>query len=107
MRVSDIEDLGLPDEVVAAATVDSNGEVRWPVDQAPAAISALADAGQVILGLDVRAYEEDGRFIEVAWSSFEPDGYDDIEHGRDAALVALQRPDPPGESILVTWRSNR
>lgn len=48
----------------------TNGEVSWPIGEAELAINALADAGVVILGLDVRHVDKDGRTQEVAWSSF-------------------------------------
>jgi hypothetical protein len=105
--VTRIEDLGLPAGVITAAIVERNGEVIWPLDHAAAAIDALADAEQVVLGLDVRDYDQSGRFVEVAWSVFEPDGDDDVERGRSQALAALQRPDLPGSSILITWRAER
>jgi len=103
--VTYIEDLGLPALVRSAANVQDNGEVVWPLDHAAEAINALADAGQVVLGLDVRDYDGTGRFIEVAWSSFDPDGLDDVERGRGHALAALQRPGMPGSSILITWQA--
>jgi hypothetical protein len=37
----------------------------------PSVLSELADAGRVVLGLDVRDYNEDGSFREVAWSVYE------------------------------------
>jgi VCBS repeat-containing protein len=105
--MTSIEDLGLPTDVIAAATVEANGEVTWPLDDAAAAINALAAAAQVVLGVDVRDYDQTGRFVEVAWSSYEPDGDDDVERGRHQALAALQRPGLPGSSILITWRPER
>jgi hypothetical protein len=53
-----------------------------------------------VLGLDVRDYDADGRFVEIAWSDY--DG-DDVTEARDAALSALSRGDVPGEWILITW----
>lgn len=102
--VSADDDLAkLPVEVAEAAHVDPNGEVWWQADDAEQAVNALADAGLIILGLDLRDYEDDGRFFEVAWSSFEPTGSDDVERAREAALAALARPDRTGNAVLITW----
>jgi hypothetical protein len=58
-------------DILAAALSDSarcdlNGEVAWPLADAPAVINALADGGRLILGLDLRTYDEEGRIWEVA-----------------------------------------
>src|SRR4051812_26236185 len=79
----------LPDNVAGAAHVDDNGEVWWPSDEAERAVHALANAGHVILGLDLREYDAEGRFYEIAWSTFQPTGDDDVERSRAAALAAL------------------
>lgn len=81
-----------------------NGEVMWPAEQAEEAVVALADAGLIVLGLDVRDYSGDGGFVEVAWSSFDPSGEDDAARSRDAALEALRRSPLPGDWVLVTWQ---
>jgi hypothetical protein len=95
------DDLGvLPFELQARARADENGEVSWHVDDAALVLGDLADAGRVVLGLDVREYDEDGSFLEVAWSVYE--GTDPIA-ARDAALGALSRGGLPGDWILVTW----
>jgi len=97
-------DLGLlPADLRAAARVDPNGEVAWPVAFAHDAIVALARAGFVVLGLDVRTYGADGSIMEVAWSSFGGTvSIDSITEARDEALDALGRPDLPGDWVLVT-----
>jgi hypothetical protein len=77
-----------------------NGEVSWPVSHAAAVTEALAGTGHVVLGLDIRGYQADGRFIEVAWSSF--DG-SDVRDARDLALEALSRGNLPGGWVLITW----
>ena len=64
----------LPSSVRDAARVLSNGEVMWPVSHADIAIQSLAALRRVVLGTDVRDYQPDGSFIEIAWSSFGPDG---------------------------------
>jgi hypothetical protein len=100
----------LPEDVAAAAQVYANGEVSWPINDAERAIHALADAGLLILGLDVRQVDNDERIREVAWSSFNPPSSDDrstaLVAARDAALEALRRPDTHefGDRILITWR---
>lgn len=43
--------------------------VMWPRAEAAKAIEALAEAGKVVLGLDVRRYLADGTFYETAWSA--------------------------------------
>ena len=94
----------LPAPVRDAARVLSNGEVMWPVSDVEVALGALATAGRVVLGTDVRDYRPDGTFIEVAWSSFQPVGVDDVTGGHQAALDALQRGPIPGGWVLVTWQ---
>lgn len=97
------DDLGvLSDELRARARVEPNGEVSWHVRDAPAVLGELAEVGRVALGLDMRDYDEDGTFLEVAWSVYE--GVDPVE-ARDAALRALEREDLPGDWALITWRS--
>ncbi len=81
--------------------MDSNGEASWHLRDAPAVLGELAEAGRVVLGLDMRDYNEHGAFVEVAWSIY--NGADPVE-ARDAALTALQREDLPGAWALITWR---
>lgn len=96
-------DLGfLSNELRSQARVDANGEVAWHVRHAPAVLSELAESGRVVLGLDVRDYDPDGAFFEIAWSVYE--GEDPFE-ARDAALQAFTRDELPGEWALITWRS--
>jgi hypothetical protein len=103
--VSAADDLAsLPPDLAESANVDDNGEVWWRSDAAERAVNALADAGRVILGLDLREYDNDGRFFETAWSAFEPTGSNDVERGRSAALAALARPDRTGNAVLITWQ---
>lgn len=92
----------LSDELRSKARVDPNGEASWHVRDAPAVLGALADAGRVVLGLDLRDYDDDGTFIEVAWSVY--NGADPVE-ARQAALEALAREGLPGDWALITWRS--
>lgn len=95
----------LPSSVRDAARVLSNGEVMWPVSHADKAVEALAGLRRVVLGTDVRDYQPDGSFIEIAWSGFEPDGVDDAARGCAAALDALRRGPLPGDWVVVTWKS--
>ena len=102
MPASDLK--SLPSEVRASARTLQNGEVCWPLSHVAEAINALAGAGRIVLGLDVRDYRDDDTFVEVAWSVFEPAGrVDDVEVAREQALSALLRPDLPGSSFVVTW----
>lgn len=97
----------LPPGVASAATVDANGEVWWRSADADTAVNALADAGLVILGLDLREYDDDGRFYETAWSAYQPTGSGDVEAARWAALTALARPERTGNAVLITWQRAR
>lgn len=96
----------LPESVRDAAQF-SGSEVMWPIAIARDAIGALAELGHIVLGLDLRRYESDGRFYEAAWSAFAPTGSADISAGRDDALAALRRPnieDMDGyDWVLITW----
>jgi hypothetical protein len=105
----------LPKEVLASARIDANGEVSWPDNEASTAIDALAAAGLMVLGLDIRFYDADGRFYEVAWTSFEPDAEKptalNAEEARLAALEAVDRVDEldvPEDTVerrvLVAWQ---
>ena len=96
------DDLGvLSDDLQSLGRRDANGEVSWPAREASSVLSELAQAGRIVLGLDVRDYDEDGAFREVPWSVYE--GADPSE-ARDAALLALTREGLPGEWVLITWR---
>ncbi|HET7066611.1 MAG TPA: hypothetical protein VFI21_03320 [Nocardioides sp.] len=98
-----VDDLGvLSDQLRSRARIEVNEEVSWHVRDAPAVLSELAEAGRVVLGLDIRDYDDDGTFLEVAWSVY--NGADPIE-ARDAALGALARDQLPGDWALITWRS--
>jgi hypothetical protein len=102
---------GMPSQVRRAARDCGHGEIEWPLPLAGAAVGALAAAGQVIAGLDIRDYDSDGCFVEVAWSAFEPgvsaSRAQAVESSRAAAMAALDRAfehhlwnDP---WIVVTW----
>lgn len=96
-------DLGvLSKESRSKARVDPNGEVSWHVRDAPAVLNELANAGRVVLGIDVRDYDDDGNFFEIAWSAYgSPEA--DPHRAHMAALQALRREDLPGDWILITW----
>jgi hypothetical protein len=96
-----VDDLDvLPAALRESARRDENGEVTWPLADAAAVVDALADAGRVVLGLDVRTYGDDGSIAEVAWSDHSGRN---VEEARLAALAALRREDLPGDWVLVTW----
>lgn len=103
----------LPQEVRAKARIYDNGEVSWALSHAERAIDALADAGFVILGLDVRWHDDQGHTRETACSDFNPardvDDSQNVEIGRQTALEALWRENTAdfGDWILVTWRNSR
>jgi len=94
------DDLGvLSAQLQSQARIDG-GEVSWHVGVVPTVLGELAQAGRVVLGLDVRDYDEDGSFLEVPWSVYE--GSDPVA-ACDAALLALASEELPGEWVLVTW----
>jgi hypothetical protein len=96
------DDLGvLSEELRSRGRVEANGEVSWHVRDAAAVLSELAAAGRVVLGLDVRDYDEDGRFFEIAWSVYW--GAEPVE-ACESALHALGGDDVPGEWVLITWQ---
>lgn len=100
----DLSRLSLP--VREAAIVNPNGEVRWPAGIAFEVINELADAGSVVLGLDLWP-DEEGEITEAPLSLYLGGATDaDIEPARLHAFEALGR--VPGwgwsnPSILVTW----
>ena len=49
----------LPESLQAIARVSSNGEASWPLAEATAVINALAQADRIVLGLDIREYDDD------------------------------------------------
>jgi hypothetical protein len=107
----------LPAGVRAAARIYDNGEISWPIAGAQEAIDSLADAGFLILGLDVRRHDDRGHTWETPWSDFsgtndyrrssDGDATALVEKSRLHALQALAREDTPefGDWILVTWRA--
>ena len=100
-RLMPADDLGvLSDELGSQARIDANGEVSWHLRDAPAVVTQLAEAGRVVLGLDIRHYD-DGAFVEIAWSVYH--GADPVE-AREVALQALARDELPGDWTLITWR---
>jgi hypothetical protein len=104
-------------DVRARARIYANGEISWPIADAPMAINSLADAGFVILDLDVRRRDDHGHTWETPWSDFS--GTDDyrrsrpgdetalVERSRVHALEALGREVTAefGDWILVSWRA--
>jgi hypothetical protein len=100
----------LPQDLRDVVRIDPNGEVAWPRADAPRAVEALAAAGCVVLGLDLRAYDEDKAILELAWTSFDRsiDDANPAESSRAAAFAALRRADAEGfhdnEWVLVTWQ---
>lgn len=100
----------VPKAVRDVARVRVNGEVEWSLADAPRVINALADAGLVIVGLDLRSYP-DGQTFEVPWSSFEPDDGQgaaiNVEAGRQAALDALARENFAEHADYAEWILSR
>lgn len=103
-RALAVEMAALPKPVQRNAQPTESGETMWHVRAVRGAINALADAGRIIVGLDVRDFALDGSFRETAWSSYEPTGANDVEVARTAALSALDREQLPGDWVLVTWQ---
>jgi hypothetical protein len=104
----------LPLPVQARARIYDNGEISWPTEDAERAINSLADAGFVILGLDVRRHDDQGHTWETPWSDFSrTDDYrngtgdeaERVENSPLHALQALAREDTPefGDWILISW----
>lgn len=102
----------LPIEVQQSARLADNGhEVMWPRAEGPTVLAALASAGRVVLGLDLRRYDAEGAFFEASWSSFDPMGAPDstkVDAARDSAIEALRRADEGDwdhyQWVLVSWR---
>lgn len=86
--------------LLPSARRDDNGEVSWHLRDAPSVLEELARNGRVVPGLDVRRYDKDSAFSEVAWSVY--DGTDPDE-ARRAALPSLAVEDVPGDWVLITW----
>lgn len=106
----------LPSDLLSSAIRTETGEVMWPLAVAPAVVNTIADAGRLILGLDLRSDGGGGTATGLAtrlpWSSFRPEavGRDArIEAAREDALKALKRRRTDmGEMsgydwILITW----
>jgi hypothetical protein len=96
----------LPEQLQLSAQWYPNGEVSWPLQDAAAAINALAAVGLVILGLDARVVHDDGIF-EAPWSSFNPapaaSHAANVEASRRAALARLPGIEEFGDRVLITW----
>lgn len=90
----------LPVDLQTGARSASRGEVCWHLSQAPDVVAALAEAGRLILGLDIRDYAADGTFVESPWTSYTGA---DVGEARDRALEALRQPTLPGDWVLITW----
>ncbi len=96
----------LPAALRDCARVDG-WEVSWPVEDAPAAIDALARNRLVVLGLELLDTDPDGQYVATPWAIFEPDPDAPIEvnvaAGRRAAQGALDQVGPDQRWVLVTW----
>jgi hypothetical protein len=110
-----VKDLSaLPDRVRSTAIVLDNGEVMWPFDAVVEAITSLADAGGLVLGLDLRSdgpqVGRQGLATEVPVADFKPsgNGADRID-AMNAALAVLRSPmviDLVADGyawVLITW----
>jgi hypothetical protein len=100
----------LSEQVQRAALVQPNGEVLWPFEMAAAAVNALANTGEVVLGLDARERHDLGLSTEVALSAYRsiagPEE-SDIELARREALHVLAQAEGitgwVKPNILITW----
>jgi hypothetical protein len=101
MSANDLD--ALPPALAERARIDPNGEVSWPLSDASAVVEALADAGRLVLGLDIRDYSPDGTFHEFPWSDV--GGEQNVGVARDHSLAALQQHKVPGDWVLITWQS--
>lgn len=87
----------LPDRVRSRAIVLDNGEVMWPFDAVAEAITSVAAAGGLVLGLDLRSdgprSERQGLATEVPIAEFKPSGIgSDRTDAMNEALTALRSP---------------
>src|ERR1017187_6302878 len=109
----------LPAEFLSSAIRTETGEVVWPLAVGPAVVNAIADAGRLILGLDLRSDggggTATGLATEVPWSAFRPEavGRDArVEAAREDALKALKRRRTTrGEMsgydwVVITWQAH-
>jgi hypothetical protein len=101
----------MPPELLRRVRIAANGEVSWPLVDAARAVNALADAGQLVLGLEVEEFDDKGITV-TPWSFFEPDELDraeaNVRRAREAALEALTAPGlaDHGDWVLVDWRES-
>ncbi len=108
----------LPTEFRSSAIRTASREVMWPLAVAAPVVNAIADAGRLILGLDLRSdgggITPSGLATEVPWSAFRPEvvGWDArVEAAREDALKALKRRRTDGgemsgyDWVLITWAS--
>jgi hypothetical protein len=102
----------LSDRLRDAVRIDANTEVSWPLGLAAQAIDELAASGCVLLGLDLRDYDDDGNFVEVAWSAHlgGGSGREEIETARVEALAGVRRALVEASNwndpwVLVTWKA--
>ena len=98
----------LPEELRCAAGTFANGEVAWPLADAADILDALSAAGRIILGVDIRDFDVDGRFVEIARVDTQITGSSaaDREAARACAVAGLGR--AAEESwhepwALITW----
>ena len=113
-----VKDLrALPDRVRSTAIVLDNGEVMWPFDAAVEAITSVAAAGGLVLGLDLRSdgpqVERQGLATEVPVAEFTPSGNGAYRiDAMNEALTALRSPmviDLVSDGyawVLITWTSD-
>jgi hypothetical protein len=98
---------GLPATVRAVARVDPNGEVSWPLANVADALTALTDAGFIVLDLDTRTYDEQGQVTEIPFADYSHSPLTP-EQARDQSLAALHGyTGEKGDWVLVTWTSYR
>jgi hypothetical protein len=70
-----MKDLAILPENLREAALVAGGDFGWPVDLAAEVITALSQAGAVVLGVEAWSVDTEGVPASVGWSSYELDDY--------------------------------